>query len=48
MQAQRKVQVLIDHVTFGHGTHLLLGVLLLQFYSLSHTFTGLSVALPGS
>lgn len=38
MEAQRTVQRLTDHVTFGHGAHFLLQVLLLEFASVFLTF----------
>lgn len=38
MEAQRTIQRLIDHITFGHGIHLFLQVLLLEFASVFLTF----------
>lgn len=38
MKVRRQAQILIDHVTFGHGTHFLLEVLMLQFASVFLTF----------
>lgn len=38
MEVGRQIQSLIDHVTFGHGAHFLLEVLLLQFASVFLTF----------
>lgn len=38
MQARSQVQIVIEHVTFGHGAHFLLEVLLVQFVSVFLTF----------
>ena len=38
MERQRTVRSLIDHVTFGHGAHFLLEVLLIQFVTVFLTF----------
>lgn len=38
MKGRRQFQILLDHVTFGHGAHFLLEVLLLQFASVFLTF----------